>query len=258
MSDDIKSQAQERFGKFAQGYVDSKTHAQGGELARLLELAQPQSDWLALDVATGGGHTALAFAPHIRQVVAYDLTPLMLQAARKFITQQVENVAFVAGDAENMPFADARFDLITCRIAAHHFPDVFKFAQSCRRVLKPGGTLLIQDIVLPDDEKAARYVDSFEKLRDPSHNRAYAEYEWRGTFLDAGLSVDSTEIILKRHEFLPWAQRQGCTPEVIERLQVMLLRAPQTVLDWMQPEYAGTDYATFCNRHLIIRGRRDS
>src|SRR5689334_7646748 len=149
MSDDIKSHAQERFGKYAQGYVDSKSHAQGGELGRLVELAQPQSDWLALDVATGGGHTALTFAAHVRQVIAYDMTLPMLQAARKFIEPKAENVAFAAGDAENLPFAPASFNLITCRIAAHHFPDVFKFVQSCARSLKPGGMLLVQDHVLP-------------------------------------------------------------------------------------------------------------
>jgi ubiquinone/menaquinone biosynthesis C-methylase UbiE len=65
--DVLKAQAQQRFGQFAQGYVESKSHAKGEDLDRMLELAQPQPDWLALDVATGGGHTALKFAPSVRR-----------------------------------------------------------------------------------------------------------------------------------------------------------------------------------------------
>src|SRR6476469_6894089 len=123
MSDsEVKAQAQERFGKFAQGYVESKGHASGDDLARLIELVQPQPDWLMLDVATGGGHTALKFAPLVKKVVALDLTPQMLEAAEKFITSKgVTNVEFKQGDAENLPFEANTFDLVTCRIAPHNF-----------------------------------------------------------------------------------------------------------------------------------------
>ncbi|MBA3874578.1 MAG: methyltransferase domain-containing protein, partial [Anaerolineae bacterium] len=170
MSDsEVKAQAQERFGKFAQGYVESKGHASGDDLDRLVELAQPQSDWLVLDVATGGGHTALKFAPLVNKVVALDLTPQMLEAAEKFLTGKgITNVEFKAGDAEQLPFDADIFNLVTCRIAPHHFPDCWKFVQECARVLKPGGTLIVEDNTVPDDERAARYVDAFERLRDPS------------------------------------------------------------------------------------------
>lgn len=257
-SDEKKAQVQAQFGVHAQGYVESKTHAQGAELTRLIELSQPQPDWQTLDVATGGGHTALLFSQYVRLSVAYDLTFPMLKAARQHIQAQgANNVIFVGGDAENLPFAPGTFQLVTCRIAAHHFLDAFRFVQACHRVLAPGGLLLVQDQVLPDHKQAAQYVDSFEKLRDPSHNRAFDEYEWRGMLLDADFVVAHTEVIIKRHELLPWAQRLGCTPETIERLQVLLLQAPAPVKDWMLPEYAGTDYATFCNRHLIIVGRKN-
>jgi ubiquinone/menaquinone biosynthesis C-methylase UbiE len=257
-SDNLKSQVQAQFGSHAQGYVQSKTHAQGAELDRLIELAQPEKEWRILDVATGGGHTALTFSRSVRQSVAYDLTFPMLQAARQFIQSQgASNVIFANGDAENLPFAPETFQLVTCRIAAHHFPDVFKFVQACYRVLARGGLLLVQDQVLPAEKCAAHYVDSFEKLRDPSHNRAYDEYEWHGVFLDADFAVEHSEMIIKRHELLPWAQRLGCTAMTLEQLQVLLLQAPLPVKEWMLPEYAGTEYATFCNRHIIIAGRKN-
>jgi ubiquinone/menaquinone biosynthesis C-methylase UbiE len=256
--DEVKASAQARFGQYAQGYVESQSHAKGQDLERLAELAQPQPGWAVLDVATGGGHTALRFAPHVGRVVAADLTPRMLAAARTFITgQSIDNVVFVASDAEALAFASDSFDLVTCRIAPHHFPDCFRFVQECARVLKPSGKLLIEDQVLPDDKRAGQYVDAFERLRDPSHFRAFAAYEWQGMFLDAGLTVEHVETLAKPGvKLLPWAERQGCTPAVIERLQVMLAQAPAAVADWMQPRCAATPDATFDHHYIIILGRK--
>lgn len=257
MPDDPKSQAQDRFNRLADRYVTSTSHAKGGELDRLLAIAQPAPDWLALDIATGGGHTALKFAPQVRRMIAADIGVNMLAAARQFITSSgAANVTYAASDAEHLAFATNTFDLVTCRIAPHHFPDVFRFITECARVLKPGGYLLIQDHVLPEDERDGKYVDAFERLRDPSHNRAYAEYEWRGLYLDAGLTVEHTEEITKRHPLVSWAERQECTPATIERLQILLKQAPAAVAAWMQPECTGTADASFLGHHLIILGRK--
>ena len=257
-ADDIKALNQERYGQFADGYVKSQTHAKGADLGRLVELVKPESGWQVLDIATGGGHTALKFAPHVKSVVSSDLTPGMLKAARgNILDNGAENVVFSAADAELLPFMDNTFDLVTCRIAPHHFPDIFKFAQEATRVLKPGGIFIVQDHVLPDDEKAADYADAFEKLRDPSHVHALSYTEWNGLFLDVGLEILHTETILKRHNLLDWATRQGCDATIIERLQVLLIQAPDAVSAHMLPEYAGTEHATFCNHHIIIMGRKD-
>jgi ubiquinone/menaquinone biosynthesis C-methylase UbiE len=259
-NDDIKHQTQARFAQFAQGYVTSRSHAKGADLDRLLELAQPQPGAVALDVATGGGHTALKFAPHVARVVASDLTPPMLDSAREFVVGRgASNVIFSAGDAENLPFASNSFDLVTCRIAPHHFPDGFRFVQECARVLKPAGRLLVEDHNMPAEERAARYLDSFERLRDPSHHRAFAEYEWRGMFLDAGLSVEHTEDLVKEGgKLIPWAERQGCSPEIVERLQVMLAQAPPAVAEWMHPRCVGTPDAAFDHHYVIIVGRKEA
>jgi ubiquinone/menaquinone biosynthesis C-methylase UbiE len=94
-STDSESLSQQRYSEFAQGYVTSPVHARGEELDRLVEITQPQPDWIVLDVATGGGHTALKFAPYVAQVIATDLTPNMLEAAEAHITGKgVENVEF--------------------------------------------------------------------------------------------------------------------------------------------------------------------
>jgi ubiquinone/menaquinone biosynthesis C-methylase UbiE len=255
----VKAHTQERFGQYAQGYVTSQSHSSGKDLDRLVELAQPQPDWVVLDVATGGGHTALKFAPHVARVVANDLTPTMLQAARAFISEQgAVNVFFSGGDAENLPFTSGSFDLVTCRIAPHHFPDCFRFVQECARVLKPGGKLVVEDQLVPEDERAARYLDAFERLRDPSHHRIYSEAEWRGMFLDTGLSVESSETLVKSGvKLVPWAERQGSVLQVLQRLQAMLAQAPAPVAAWMRPQCVGTADAAFDHHYVLIVGRKE-
>lgn len=250
----VKAQAQARFSQFAQQYVDSERHARGAELTRLVELAQPQNAWHMLDVATGGGHMARIFAPHVRQVIATDLSLPMMQAASQTINAL--NVQFVAGDAENLAFADASFDLVTCRIAPHHFPDVFRFVMESTRVLKPGGVLLVQDLTVPDDERAARYVDSFYRLRDPSHQRCYAGYEWQGMLLDAGLTFSYTETIEHIIGLAAWVEQQACTPYVVERLHLMLKQAPAKVVEHLRPSAVGTPDALYVQTHVIIQGRK--
>jgi ubiquinone/menaquinone biosynthesis C-methylase UbiE len=254
---DVKRLSRQRFSRYAQGYVSSRTHAEGAELDRLLEIAQPQADWLVLDVATGGGHTALKFAPCVAGVIATDISESMLDAAQAFLSGLgVQNVTYKVADAEALSFEDATFDLVTCRIAAHHFSDCPRFVGECARVLKPAGMLLVQDHVLPDDAYAAAYVESFQKLRDPSHSRAYTEGEWRDMFVAAGFAVEHTEQILKEHPFMSWARRQGCTQEIIDRLTAMLAEAPQAVVDWMQPRDIGTPEASFSDYHIIIAGSK--
>lgn len=252
-----KSLSQERFSRFAEGYITSQSHARGYDLDRLVEIANPQADWLVLDVATGGGHTALKFAPYVNKVIATDITPKMLSAAEQFIRKQgVTNVVFEPADAEDLPLTDCIFDLVTCRIAPHHFSDCAGFIWEANRVLKPGGVLLIQDHVLPKDEAAAQYIDQFERLRDPSHNRAFRYLEWKNMFEKAGLNVFHTEEIIKRHQLLPWAERQGCSSETIQQLVGLLLKATPIAAEWLQIEKSETLGLSFVNHHILIAGRK--
>jgi len=254
---DPKAHSQARFSQYAQGYVNSPTHSQGYDLDLILELAAPQPDWVALDVATGGGHTALKIAPHVAKMIASDYAPVMLAAAREFIIEKgATNVEFAEADAENLPFEDGMFNLVTCRIAAHHFPDPFKFAQEVARVLKPDGVFILQDQTVSDDKPVADFVEAFESLRDPSHVRALPAYEWEGTCLDAGLVVDQMTTLQREAPMLAWAERQGCTPEVIERLQIMMIQAPAAVAEWMKISHAGTSDALFYHTYVTLKAHK--
>ena len=253
----LKGLSQFRFNKFAQSYVTGEALAKGEDLPRLVEIARPQPDWLVLDVACGGGHTALRFALHVAQVIASDTAAQMLKAARTFILNQgIKNVAFNFADAESLPFKNGTFDLVTCRIAPHHFLQCYRFIEQSVRVLKPGGTLLVQDHVLPENKRAGRYLEKFEKLRDPSHNRAFTQTQWVDMFRDTGLIVTHTEHIIKRHGFLSWVQRQECSPEIIDQLLDLVKKAPQSVTEWLQPYEFGTPQAAFLGHYLIISGNK--
>ena len=128
---------QEQFGANARTYITSQPHAKGASLQRLVELVEPQPDWQALDIATAAGHTAFAFAPHVSHVRATDITPQMLDVAREqAATRGIDNVTVEHADADNLPYADGQFDLLTCRIAPHHFPDIGAFLRESVRVLR--------------------------------------------------------------------------------------------------------------------------
>ena len=180
MSD--KSSIQSQFGQNAQSYVESKVHRLGASLARLLELVPPQPDWRVLDVAAAIGYTAYAFAPYVAHVWVTDITDEMLELARQEAAARgLTNVTVEYAEAKALPYDDAIFDLVTCRIAPHHFGDVLPFVHEAARVLRPGGRLAVVDNVVPEGP-GGDYVNAFEKLRDPSHARCLTLSEWLAAF----------------------------------------------------------------------------
>lgn len=254
---DSKALSKERFGQFAAGYVSSVTHAKGAELDRLIEIAQPQPDWKVLDIATGGGHTALKFAPYVNHVEATDITPQMLEQVDQHIaSKKLGNITTKIEDAEDLSYADNTFDLVTCRIAPHHFPNVPQFVREAARVLKPSGLLVMQDQLLPEDVAVAAIVEAFETMRDPSHHHAYTQAQWTMMFGDAGLSVEHTEEIIKRQQFVKWARLQGKDDTTITHLSHLVSNASAALRAWMQPDAWGTDEATFVHHHIIVAGRK--
>jgi ubiquinone/menaquinone biosynthesis C-methylase UbiE/enamine deaminase RidA (YjgF/YER057c/UK114 family) len=247
--------AQQVFGANAAAYATSRTHAQGASLGRLIELVQPQAHWRALDIATGAGHTALAFAPHVAEIIATDVTPEMLaQAARLAAQRGLANVSTEIADAEHLPFSAGEFDLVTCRIAPHHFSDVPGFVAECARVLTPGGILAVVDNIAPEDGDAARYIDDYERTRDPSHVRCLPAGEWRAHFERAGFVVTHDERIVKRIGFDEWCGHQNTPAELRVRLREMLLAAIGVAREQLDP--AGVDGAlTFCMVEGVFVGR---
>ncbi|MBV8081546.1 MAG: methyltransferase domain-containing protein [Candidatus Eremiobacteraeota bacterium] len=224
----ILERVQSQFSATAQRYVDSPRHATGDDLERLVELAQLRGTERVLDVATGGGHTALAFAPHAADVVASDLTPRMLEVAAELAASRgVDNVRFVRAQAESLPFDDASFDVVTCRVAPHHFADPAAFVREVARVLRPGGRFLLDDQMAPEDRELDQFVNTFERWRDPSHVRAYTPSEWRAWIAEAGLTVERVEDFDRdSYDFADWTARSNMPEADRDALERWLLAAP--------------------------------
>jgi ubiquinone/menaquinone biosynthesis C-methylase UbiE len=229
-----KTLVQEQFGKTAAHYLTSKPHAQGKSLERLVELTAPKPDWRALDVATGAGHTAYVFAPHVARMWATDITDEMLAVVRGEVEKRkLTNIRTAYAKAEALPFEDETFDLVTCRIAPHHFESIPAFLGETRRVLKPGGTFALVDNVVPAGT-VGDYMNAFERLRDPSHLRAWTMEEWRKALSDHGLTVVHEEQMGKQMEFASWASRHDATTQSL--LRALLTQVTPEVAAVLSPE----------------------
>jgi ubiquinone/menaquinone biosynthesis C-methylase UbiE len=235
-------------------------------LTRLVELVKPQVGWRVLDVATGAGHTALAFAPHVATVAATDLTFEMLGQTRRLAAERgVENAFIIQNDAQRLPFGTGRFDLVTCRIAPHHFPDIGAFVLEAARVLRPGGLLAVADNAVPDTrlrgkkrrlaDEAAAYINAFDALRDPGHVRALGMNEWQGHYAAAGLQLLQSETFRKVIDFESWVARMRVADVDRLRLRAMLQQAPDLVRATLTPQIAN-DRITFWLTEAILIGRK--
>jgi SAM-dependent methyltransferase len=180
-------------------YRDSQAHREGPDLDLLMAWAEGGT---ALDVATGGGHVARRLREAGHEVVSCDPASGMR--------------ADVVCHAEDLPFADGSFDVVACRIAAHHFADVRAAMAEMARVSR---SLVLVSDNLYDGE----HVEEAERVRDPTHVRCYREVEWRSLFAEVGLGVEDVRLFTVRIELEPWLVRAGCAGREAERV-VELLR----------------------------------
>ena len=168
----------------------------------------------ALDVATGGGHTALWLARHGWKVTAGDIAPRMLENAQKLCAEAGFRIETRLFPAEEMPFADGSFDLVTVRVAPHHFSSPQKFVQEAARVLRPGGHFLLIDGTVPDDDpETEEWLHRVEKWRDPSHGRFLSRKAWQDLAEKAGLKVARSDLQSRKQPDLNWYFDTAATSE---------------------------------------------
>jgi len=205
-----KERTRAQFDRVASKYRCSADHTDVEDLDLLFTGLALDRGHRVLDVATGGGHTAAALTGRCGRVVASDLTPGMLREARILATdRRIYNIAFAGADAEALPFRDAVFDRVTCRIAPHHFPDVRAALSEMARVIRPGGRIGVIDSVVPGEPSLDAFLNSIEKVRDPSHVRSYRVEEWIEFLAGAGLLLLQAASMWKTHSFPEWVARTG-------------------------------------------------
>jgi len=253
-----KSQVQDYFSRTADSYVASFSHRSGDDLQRLIQLGELDPHLSALDIATGGGHTALAIAPFVAQVTVTDLTPRMLEKAREFILAQgVTNARFQVADAEQLPFSSESFDRVTCRIAPHHFPDLAKFVLEVARVLKTGGLFLLIDCMAPSDQELDIFDNTIEKWRDPSHGRSCTAEEWQALLKEAGLSIEDMEFFRKTHEYDDWTARSQMPLDEKARLSQYILDSNKRIHTYFEiVRKPDGQLASFTNDFIFVKSRK--
>ena len=183
----------------AQLYRDSEAHREGEDLDLIVEWSAGAET--ALDVATGGGHVARRLREAGISVVTVDPAPGM--------------EADVVSRSEELPFVDKSFDVVACRVAAHHFEDVPKAMSEIARVSRDR-VIVVDNLFLDDDAEEA------DRVRDPSHVRNWSEREWLGFFASAGLEVEEVKRMPKRIEVEPWLERAGTPDEDAQRVRELL------------------------------------
>src|SRR5215469_3204269 len=157
-------------------------------LRLIVEAASPLPDDTVLDVACGPGLVVCAFGPHVRRATGIDLTPAMLEEARKAAEQRrLRNVALDRGDVYALPYDDGSFSIVLARYAFHHLLDPFAALREMARVCAPDGRILVVDAYAPEDPTQAAEYNRIERLRDPSHVRALSLSELASLFTRCGL-----------------------------------------------------------------------
>lgn len=157
-------------------------------LRMIIEAARPQPNETMLDVACGGGIVVCAFAPHVLRATGIDMTPAMLERARRLAGgKAIANAVFEQGDAQALPYPDDAFDIVVTRFSFHHFLDPLAVLREMRRVAAPGGRIVVVDMYSSEDSAKADEWNRLEKLRDPSHVRCLSLTELRSLFTAAAL-----------------------------------------------------------------------
>jgi SAM-dependent methyltransferase len=183
----------------AEAYRHSEAHSKGADLDLLVEWAAGART--ALDVGSGGGHVARRLRESGLEVVTVDPAPGMKADVQAF--------------AENLPFADSRFDVVACRAAVHHFAEVASGVREMARVAA-------DRVLVVDNLFMGEAAEEAELLRDPSHVRNYSEAEWRTLLEGSGLRVEEARTLVHQIDLSAWLDRVGCTGEDAARVRVLL------------------------------------
>ena len=227
--------ARTQFGREAEKYLTSTTHADPGSLAHCVDLAKPNGGRF-LDIATGAGHLAFAFAPLMSEVIALDITEAMLEIVeRESVARGLGNISTVLAPAEELPFPAEHFEGVGCRVAPHHFHDVRAFVAEVVRVLKPGGFFILVDTLGIDDPLHDEALQHLETIRDPSHVRNLTPAAWVQLLEESGLAVEAQEIGSQVHETEVWLDRMSVEEPTRSRIHEIIRHSEGALREYLEP-----------------------
>lgn len=208
-----ESEIQKNFGRRAAAYRHSSTHGNPEDLDRMIRLLKPSAEAVALDVATGGGHTAIKLAEHMKKVIAIDITPEMLAEAKgAALHKGLTNLEYRLANVHDLTAFECQFDIVCSRFAPHHFYNIELALKEICRVLKPGGNLYILDCSTADGEEPEKAMNLVELLRDSSHRFSYSPRLWKRLLAELPLRIEHSAIYKEKYELPEWFDRMKTEP----------------------------------------------
>ncbi len=232
---------EQQFGEVASAYLSSSVHSQGADLEAIADRLRRTPDSSVLDLGCGAGHLSFAAAPHVTSIVAYDLSADMLRTvAHEAQKRAHRNILTRQGMAEALPFQDASFDFVCTRYSAHHWTGIRTALIEARRVLKPGGGLIMIDTCAPENPLFDTHLQAIELLRDESHVRNYSPAEWNSMLSEAGFAVDAQSMWKLPLDFAAWVTRMRTPDLYVQAIRSLLLNAPREVREYFQVEPDGS------------------
>ena len=208
----------DRFVRTAERVAARQDSRAAGLAKDVSDFVRPTGDERALDVGTGAGALALAFAPFVREVVGLDPVPELLELARE---RAVPNSEFVEGDGMALPFPDGDFDLSGTHRTLHHVACPDRIVAELARVTQPGGHVLVVDQLAPDDPAEAAALHEFETVRDPSHARLLTDTELRELFAVNGLVLVRERQEEEPRELSAYLDLAGCEGDRRSRAEAL-------------------------------------
>ena len=251
-----KDLVREEFTRQASDYAIAPAIRDTEHLRKLVELVAPPTDARVLEVATGPGHVAMAFAPVCREVVGIDLTDAPLKIAEKIRAERgITNVSFRKGDVESrLPFGDSEFDVVLCRFAVHHFAQPEQVIAEMARVCRDDGLVAIEDLIASEQPDRAAYYNEFERLRDTSHTRALSMSELITMMGGAGLEIVRFASHGYRAPVSQWIKAAEGSPERAAKAIGMVERDADEDLSGARPvRIDGELYFTYRIAMLVTR-----
>src|SRR5215470_2000902 len=226
-------------------------------LQRLVAAAQLTGSERVLDVATGPGYVAEAFARAAREAVGVDLTEAMLSiASERTRLRGLRNISFHAADVRHLPFEPAQFDVVVCRLAFHHFENPAQVLAEMVRVCHTPGTILVEDMFASEHPDRAAYQNRFESLRDPSHVRALPLTALLTLFREAGLEIDDVTMNERTPEVDRWLATSQTPPDRAAEVRRMLDEDRLRDLSGTRPFHDAAGRLHYHARTAILAGRK--
>jgi SAM-dependent methyltransferase len=234
--DEIQKAAQEQFGRQSHRYGQGHVLENIADVEAAVQIIASPPCSKVLDVATGAGHTGLYLASLGHDVTLADLAQPMLERAARTASERGLAVQTRLHPAEQFPWPGDEFDLVTCRVAAHHFSSPEDFVRETARVLKPGGWFLLIDGSVEDDQpEAEAWAHEVEKLRDPSHHRLLTPRAWARLCQASGLVVLHSQLQPFKQPDLNWYFDTAATsPENRKKVLDLVAHAPASARQLFQ------------------------